>query len=111
MKDEQKLSHFSENSSANMANNSSLVLRLFVSISTFTVVASILFFLTVGHLIAFIGYLLIIWLCSWSFSRYFVEYVFLNKDIVSHLDKAVLVTGKLPVLMKLFSELQKKNSF
>ena len=78
-----------------MASNAfgSLTLRLFVTFSSFALLSTAIFFLPVAHLIAFVGYLLIIWVACWSFSRYFVEYKYLNRDIVSSANKAVLVTG------------------
>lgn len=71
----------------------SLTLRLLVTISSFAFLSTVIFFFPVAHLIAFVGYLFIIWVACWSFSRYFVEYKYLNKDIVSSANKAVLVTG------------------
>lgn len=71
----------------------SLTLRVLVTLSSFAFLATTVFFFPVAHLIAFIGYLLIMWSCCWSFSRYFVEYKYLNKDIVPSAGKAVVVTG------------------
>ena len=78
-----------------MASNtfSSLTLRILVSLSSFAFLSTVIFFLPVAHLIAFVGYLLLIWVACWSFSRYFVEHKYLNRDIVLSANKAVLVTG------------------
>lgn len=78
-----------------MASNtfSSLTLRILVTLSSFTFLSTVIFFLPVAHVIAFVGYLFIIWVTCWSFSRYFVEYKYLNRDTVSSANKAVIVTG------------------
>ena len=77
-----------------MTNNfSSLTLRFLVTSISFTILSIVIFFLPVAHLIAFLGYLLIILFCCWSLSRYAVEEYFLKIDIVPYTSKAVLVTG------------------
>lgn len=71
----------------------SLSLRVLVTISSFTILSTVIFFFPIAHLIAFIGYLFLIWIFCWLFSRVFVEHCFLKHDIVPYTNKAVIVTG------------------
>lgn len=73
----------------------SIILRLIVTIPVFLTLSTcvICFLPTIAHIIGFLGLQLLVFVSCWSFSRYFVEYKFLNNDITTVENKAVLVTG------------------